>query len=234
MAFRGSAVVAGSGTTQTVTVTGIGIQLGDIVLLSLTEAMTNTPTFPAGFAQVPGTSPAVNDGNSHNIVFYKVATSTEVAASTLAVTGVSFGGALTCRVYSGRNTSSPFTTQSQTAHGTAAAFPVTFSITGLSATAGDDVVVFVGEQITAGSTAATLSYTPSAGFANGVLANDIITTNAQWTGSSDILNTSGSTGTIAGSIAVTSGAGPGQTGYLAQVISLAQAATATASIAWVT
>lgn len=220
-ALRGSPVASAStGTTQTVTVTPIGIQLGDIVLLSLTNFMGNTPSFPAGFAQVPGTSPAVNDGNISVAVFYKVATSTEVAASTLAVTGTNFGGALTCRVYSGRNTSSPFTTQNQTVHVTVAAFPVTFSITGLTAGAGDDVVVFEGEQTSGGSTAAVLGYAPSSGFANGGVANSSVAGDSHWTTSSDLVNTSGATGTIAGIISITSGI-PGQTGYLAQVISMA-------------
>ena len=224
MAVRGTVASASSSSTQTVTVTPIGIQLNDIVLLSVCSFAGNTPTFPSGFAQVPGTSPAVNDGSAALYAFYKVATATEVAASTLSATGASFGGAINCVVLSGRNTSSPFTTQSQTNHA-AAAFPVTFSITGLTAAAGDDVVVFVGQDLTAGTTAATLSYTPSGGFTNGTLGNDTVDTNAEWLASSVSTNVSaGATGTIAGSIAVTSGAGPGQTGYLAQVISIASGA----------
>ena len=145
MAYRGGAAYANAtSSTMTVTVSGIGIQLNDIVLLALADYIGNTPTWPSGFAQVPGTSPEVNDGNLGVYVYWKLATASE--PSTYSVTGVSYGGAFSCRVYSGRNTTSPFTTQHQTAAGSPVAFPLSFSITGLTATANDDVVVFIGEE----------------------------------------------------------------------------------------
>jgi hypothetical protein len=98
---------------------------------------------------------------------------------------------------------------------------LTFSITGVTAAAGDDVVVFIGEQLSGGTTTATLSYTPSSGFAHGLLANDTVDNNAQWIASSDEVNAGGATGTIAGSLSVTTGTDPGSSPYLAQVISLA-------------
>jgi hypothetical protein len=92
MAYRGGAVAASSGTTQTVTVSGINIQLNDIVLLCLCCSNSATPTWPAGFTQVTGTSPAVTDGNTNVYTYSKVATASE--PSSYSVSGVSFGGAL--------------------------------------------------------------------------------------------------------------------------------------------
>ena len=54
MAFRGSAVAAGTGTTQTVTVSGIGILQNDIVLLALVDYTGNTLTWPSGFNPLSG------------------------------------------------------------------------------------------------------------------------------------------------------------------------------------
>ena len=224
MAFRGSAVAASSSSTQTVTVSGISIQLNDIVLLCLADFIGNTPSFPSGFAVVPGTT-GLNDGNVAILTYYKVATGSE--PSTYSVTGVSFGGALNCRVYSGRLTSGTiFTTTAQTAAGSPGAFPISFAATGVTATASDDAVIFLGEAPTGSSTACTASYTASSGWTNGALANDTVDNFAstEWLASSDLINTSGATGTIGGSLSITSGAGPGNSTYMAQVVSIATAA----------
>jgi hypothetical protein len=219
MAFRGAASASSTSTTQTVNVNSIGIQLNDIVLLALANFIGNTPSFPVGFTQVTGTSPGVNDGNTVVLVYSKIATGAE--PTSYSITGVSFGGSIACRVYSGRNTSSPFTATQQSSVG-AAAFPITFSMTGVTAASNDDVVAFAADQISAATTTATLSFATGSGFGNGSLGNDTVDVAAFWIISEDAVNVAaGATGTIGGVLSVTAGAGPGQTGVLAQVISLA-------------
>lgn len=199
MALRGTAnaVVDPSATTVTLNVVSIGIQQNDIVLLRLDAggSGTLTPTFPSGFAAVPGLSNQNVNGGTHSIA-YKVAGASEPSTYVITPGNTSLQAA-ECRVYSGRNTSAPFTAVAATAP-SATALPGTYSATGVTAATGDDVVVMYAVEGPNSGDPKTFS-TPT-GF-----ANPLTTDNGQLFDpslfSADHVNvSSGATGTISTSV----------------------------------
>jgi hypothetical protein len=215
-----------SGGTATLTVNA-----GDLITVAVCTAMSNTVGLPSGFAQVTGTTPP-NDGNLSLTLYGKVAGGSE--PSSYAFTGTSFGASANLRVNSGRNITAPYASAPPAGVNQASsAAPITFSIPGMTAAAGDDVLVFEAQSF-ATNNPGTLSFTPSSGYGVPVLANDTVSSGGMWGTSSSIDNVAGgTTGAIAGTISIVAGTAT-NTGYLAQVISLARASTNTASIAWIT
>jgi hypothetical protein len=224
-ALRGVASQANttSATTCVVTVTPIGIQLGDIILFYGVGAGSGTATltFPTGFARPSGIT-KTNGGATGNTfdVAFKVATSTEVSATTLTMTS-NQNDFQTChiRVYSGRNTTTPFTAVNQVSVTTQVSPPVAFSVPGVTAAASDDIALVFGINNT--SATDTISITPPSGFANGGGLHGAGAGFSQNAAFCDFVNNSGgATGTLTGSLNNTSA---GVMGYGAFVISLAAA-----------
>lgn len=208
MAFRGSAstVNASSGNTCAITVSGIGIALNDIILFFASGGGNDTFTYPSGFTAVPGLSNirvnAAGDGELG--VAYKVATSTEVSATTLTVsTNQSpgwMGGHI--RVYSGRNTSTPFSAVSSTANTAASGNPLNFTLTGLTASAGDDIVQIVAVSF---GTEATSYTTPPSGFANSAILDNGGNFQANLAAADKVNSSGGATGNLTGAVATFGG-----------------------------
>jgi hypothetical protein len=222
-AYRGAAstVNATSGNSCVVTVSGIGIQLGDVLLfIAGTANNSKTFTYPTGFSAVPGLSNIniTSNGGGTIGVAYKIATSTEVSASTLTATTSDSPGWLACHVrdYSGRNTSSPFSAVATTATTAATGNPLNFTLTGLTAVAGDDVVSIVGIN---NATEATTYTTPPTGFANTALLDNGGNFNPNFAAADKVNVSAGATGSLTGSIATFGGS----YGYAGYVISLAVA-----------
>lgn len=206
MALRGTAVgTASPGATVSVSVAGIGIQSGDIVLLcgDFGGGAALTPTFPSGFSPISGLSNFTTDFNQTSSIAYKVAGASE--PSTYTVTpGATDNHELQCRVYSGRAGTGTFTaTQSST--GGFSTPPYLVSATGLTAAAADDVVIFT--IAGANSSATTWTYSAGSGFANAALASTTGSFQGA-VGGSDAVNVSaGATGTIGGTFTATNSPG---------------------------
>lgn len=229
MALRGAQSQANivSATTCAVTVTPIGIALGDIILFygSGAGSGTATFTFPTGgatWARPPGLTKTNNGSTGGTFdVAYAVATAVEVAASTLTFTSNQNDfqtGHI--RAYSGRNTSAPFSFVNQAVNTTAASPPIPFSVPGGTAAAADDIALVFGLPSTAATDTITISTLP-AGFGNmgGVHGNTAAF--SQSIAFCDFVNNpGGSLGPFTGNINATSGATFGYGGF---VISLAAA-----------
>ena len=171
MALRGTAAHINSGvsTTNAVTVSGIGIQLDDVVILAAVWVGTGaTFTLPSGFATIPGLSNQNVAGTQTMMALaYKVATASEPASYTVTSSSNNLS-IVRCRVYSGRiftPTTSIFTAVSSTAN-TAGTTPITYALTGVTAAASDDVVEFVANQYYQGNPP---GFTQPPGYANSFL-----------------------------------------------------------------
>lgn len=220
MAYRGGAsqVNTASGTSCAVTVTGIGIQLNDVILIIPgTANSAKTFTYPTGFIAVPGLSniSITSNGSGTMGIAYKIATSTEVSASTLTTTTNDSPGWMSChvRVYSGRNTASPFSEVSTTGTTAATGNPLNFTLTGLTAVAGDDIVAVVGIN----ATEATTYTTPPAGFANTALLDNGGNFMPNFAVADEVNSSGGATGNLTGAVATFGGS----YGYGGYVLSLA-------------
>jgi hypothetical protein len=220
MALRGTAGnSAGAVTTVVVTVSGIGIVNGDIVLLFANVYGTAPSlTFPTGFTVIPSLTQEIG-GNCALQVAWKVASS-EPTTYTLTSTA-NFYGSAQCRVYSGRN-SSQFTA-TQTTASTSLVLPNTATATGLTAANGDDVVVVYAVPL--GGSADTMAFTTPTNFANPLITQNTSTafvgclfgadhvgvtagaTGGIVTSVSDLLNTSSTFGAAVLSLAQTGGGG---------------------------
>jgi hypothetical protein len=229
MALRGTAgsAATSASTSIVVTVGGIGIQSGDIVLI-----FCNFNTFPntissTGFSILVANQ-NIGTANSAVTVLSKTAGGSEPSTYTINGTASDLYS-VQCRVYSGR--SGTVTAQQTTNLCGTGAPPVTTSITGLTAAAGDDVILFIG-----GSTSTlicTYSWTQPSGYLNSLVTSSSVTTSfAPNCYSADNTNISaGGTGTL---VTTQTNTGPNNIGYAAFLVSLAAAAGNTASIAWVT
>jgi hypothetical protein len=228
MALRGVATQANttSTTTGVVTVSGIGGTgplSGDIVFLCVNWGGGGgaTFTYPSGFAAVtncPNANVACGNGSGTSGIAWKLAGAGEPSTYTVTSTQNSWG-TVHCRVYSGR-AASPFVV-APVATGPVGSVvqPVTLSITGLTANAGDDVVLFVPNQ-SLPNTTDTLSFTPPTGFGNSSIAVAAGVSFSAAIMACDYVNyPGGATGTLGGTLNDTEGH---TTGYEAYLISLAQ------------
>lgn len=227
MAFRGAASQANSSTSTSVVVTvssigGTGPQLNDIVLFYMDGGGgggTSTLTPPSGFSAVPGITQTLNF-NTQNMVWYKVATASEPSTYT-ATSNVNDFHAAQVRVYSGRNTSSPFTTVS-TFHVSSGSSPMSVDINGLTAAASDDLVIIGGLDNQSNGTT-NYSYTAPSGYANAQMGTVNVAFATASFGADKVNASAGATGTVSGSLTFT-GTGGDTGGWL---IALAVAAAGT-------
>lgn len=170
MALRGFAnqFNASASTSAVISVGSIGIAANDYVILFINGggAGNNTYTFPSGFNAIGSlTNINVNAGYCTLGVAAKIAGGSEPSTYTISSSSNDFQTAH-CRVYSGRNTSSPVTAVAQTASSTPANFPISVSMTGLTAAASDDVVLLLGCTGNGSGATETQSLTGPTGFAH--------------------------------------------------------------------
>lgn len=173
MALRGYTGFSASAvaTSISVSVASIGIQQGDVVLLFIEGGGTGSGAFtwPFGFNAISGLSNVTfygAAGSSSGAVAYKIATASEPSSYSIGYS-VSDFLSVQCRVYSGRNAADPFsavaTTPYVVATGTS---PVPLTLTGLTAVAGDDIVVLLGFCNTPSSTSESVTVAAASGFGN--------------------------------------------------------------------
>lgn len=224
-ALRGTAIQANTTTSATVTVTvsSIGIQANDIVLLIGISggSSSQTPTFPSGFTSISGLS-NISMVNSASTVYaaWHLAGGSEPTSYTVTPGQTDFH-TLACRVYSGRNTSSPFTATSTTAESTTFSFPLSYSLTGLTAATSDDIVQVLA---IAGTASDTQSFTQPSGYGNVLAAGGVVANSPSMNTSDKVNSASGATGALTGTVTDTSSRSSEYAGY---VISLAIAGAAT-------
>jgi hypothetical protein len=203
MALRGTAGQANTAAASScvVTVSGIGIAAGDIILLLYASGGGGTLTlsFPSGFNAISGCADGAcaASATSTTGVRYKVATGSEPTTYTC-TSGVTDWMSLQCRVYSGRS-ATQFTATQETS-GASAATPVTYAISGVTASSHDDVCVLIGGSPNNNSSG-TSTYTPPTNFANGLETVSLTNQFSPILASSDDVNvSSGATGTLGGSM----------------------------------
>jgi|SRR5882724_1456213 len=196
MALRGSAahVNAGVSTSNAVNVTGIP-QANDIIILAAQWTGAGaTFGLPSGFTTIPGLSNRDCASTTMMALAYKVAAGTE---TTLTVTSSSNNlSSVVARIYSGRNTVSPFTDVQSTAVAIANSPINPYVLTGVTAAPSDDVVEFVANTYYQGSFP---GFTAPPGYANVRIDSNTAVTNIPILVSCDFQGTpAGLTGTNGG------------------------------------
>lgn len=148
MAFRSSASASSSGGAITATPSGVAV---NDILVALYQIDNNsaTVTLPSGWAEVTGSPITYGSGNPDGgrmFVARKVATGTDSFQFNDNSGGTD--NALICAAFSARDTSTPFSTNPVFTQSTASSTtPVSATITGGTATAADDVAIFLfGDQ----------------------------------------------------------------------------------------
>lgn len=142
-AFRACGTVAtGSGISVSIP-SPTGAQLNDVVVIIVDFSTSAALTLPSGFTNVAG-SPVQFNVVSRNDVAYKTAIGTRIATSSepadyAATLSGSYPWMGVACAWSGRNTSSPVVI-SQTTSAAGSASPVTITLTGGTANAGDDLL----------------------------------------------------------------------------------------------
>jgi hypothetical protein len=231
MAWRGSAGATSASAATTLAVTfPVTCNAGDIIILHVSSGGSSSLTFSCpGYSAVTGLSNVGYIGASGTLgALYKVAAGGETAATVTKSATADFM-ALQCNIFSGRNTTTPFTgaTTSAAQFGSS---PQSIACGTITAAAGDDLLFLTGEGNNVSNTSPTL--TVPSGFANKLDTFSAVT-NVPGANSCNHVNVSaGATGTITGSIAFTGGANNDAAGYM---ISIAAAAGISgAAIAWIT
>jgi hypothetical protein len=243
VALRGFAGQANTTTSSSVTVTvsgigGSGPQSGDIVLFFMNGGGNNgasTLTPPSGFSIVTGTSNEVLNSNTNITVWYKVAGASEPSSYT-ATSSVTDYHTAEVRVYSGRNTVSPFTAVATTANAGPFASPMTISAAGVTAAAGDDIILLLANNNAAGN-AGDAALTAPSGYANTAVYNAAVNysppvlccdqTNAP-AGATGTLTATETWGTTGATFSYVYG------GYTVSLAAASGGGGNTASIAWIT
>jgi hypothetical protein len=250
MALRGTTSIAQTSSTAvtsaSMTYAGASnIVLGDlIILVSEISEGNGTPTFtdPSGFT--PGASISIPDifwaatGSDALHIAVKIAAVGDVGTPTYSTTSSQAGfWKQHIRVYSGRINSSvgaAFGNSSVTAASSSETYPITYPMTGITALAGDDIVVVIGAASPTGQSGITSYSTTITGYTNTLVAFSVAASNNNGVLSSldNVNNAGGATGTLSASLTHVGDAG--NTGQVQGfVISLPAAPQNTASIAWV-
>lgn len=224
MAWRGSAGATSPSAATTLAVTfPVTANAGDVIVLHVSSGGSSTLTFTcSGYSTVPGLSNVGYIGASGTLgALYKVAAGGETAATVTKSSTADFM-ALQCNIFSGRNTTTPFTGASTSAAQFGSS-PQSIACGTITAAAGDDLLFLTGEGNNVSNVSQTL--TAPSGFSN-VLNTFSAVANVPGANSCNQTNISaGATGTKTGSIAFTGGANNDAGGYM---LSIAQGAAQTA------
>ena len=225
MALRGTATQSNTvkATAVTVNVAGIGIQVGDYVVLEAQAGggTTNTVTFPTGFNAVPSLPNQGITGDSTQAIAAKFATAADTAYTI--TNSANDYLTVTCHVFSGRNPTAPITAVAVTPTNYSGTSPVNYSVTGLTAAANDDVLVWIANKFYDGTDAPT--FAPASGFGSAVTAYGAVQYSPLST-SCVAQNVSAGAVSITGA-SLTVGGGSTALGYGAFVLSIAAASGAT-------
>lgn len=226
MSLRGTAssVNLATGNTCVINVGRIGIQADDLVLLFCTIGGGVGSTFSCpGFTVEPNSPRTGAGGGGEAACLTKIAGQSEPPTYTVSATTSDFF-TVQARVYSGR--SGVITTSASYAIVSGLATPTDLStVSGLTAAAGDDVA-FIGWVLGGSAGMGTITYTPSAGYGDGVVSYIDISTFTQGVIASDLLNVAGGgIGTIGGSVAWSNFPTQNQIKVATYIVSLAKSAT---------
>jgi hypothetical protein len=201
MALRGQASQANTSAASSVTVTvsGIGIVSGDIVIFAMgSDSPTLTP--PSGFSAISGiTQISGIGGSTQMMMWYKVAGGSEPTSYTATASTSDLQTGTVC-VFSGRNTSSPFDNVQTQAAGFGVS-PFVISFTGFTPTqTGDDILVFICCD-NSGTVYSTpiLAMSAPAGFANSLTAYGA----AAFTPATGVISNQGISGSATGTLSGT-------------------------------
>lgn len=220
-ALRGTAnqVNTSTGSSATVTVSGIGIQSGDIVLMFIADngGTSNTLT-STGFSSVLA-SQSISAINSTIGILCKVAGGSEPSTYTASTTGSADLVSVQVRVYSGRSASCTPGASASTASSSGTS-PVADPLTGITAVSGDDVVAFWMPNYYTGI---SQSYTASSGFANAVLAWNATMFASSIASEDEVGAVSGATGPTGGTVTI----GSSTINYAGYVLALAPGSSCT-------
>jgi hypothetical protein len=216
MAWRGSAGATSPSAATTLAVTfPVTANAGDIIVLHVSSGGSSVLTFTcSGYSAVPGLSNVGYIGASGTLgALYKVAVGGETAATVTKSSTADFM-ALQCNIFSGRNTTTPFTGASTSAAQFGSS-PQSIACGTITAAAGDDLLFLTGEGNNVSNTSPTL--TVPSGFANKLDTFSAVA-NVPAANSCNQVNVSaGATGTITGSIAFTGGANNDAGGYMLSI-----------------
>lgn len=196
---------------------GLGIQVDDVIVIAscfVTGGQEGTVDDPSGFTPGSALTPAIQDvnidvGGSYLHLSAKVATSTEVAATSFTTaSGSAYSSHWSQQIFvlSGRDSSSlsaALANQVATASTAEVNTPTTFDLTGLTANAGDDLLAIIGTATPYGRGTATFSAAIT-GFSDPL---DTIGTNTYDPGMMSLIEQdagAGATGTLAAAISATS------------------------------
>lgn len=224
-ALRGAASTSSTTTVSSisVTVSGIGIQSGDIVLCAVNGGGASglaTLTFPSGFSPISGLTQQKLSTNTAFAIESKTAGASEPSSYTFSSSATDYMTA-TCRVYSGRSGAITAETLTPSTTFGGSTSPQSLSISGLTAASADDVVLFVGIDNGRMNSGVTYTFALPTGFADGRTDYAASTTFTPPIGSADDVNTSsGTTGTLSSSWSWT-GTGNNASQYAGFLISLA-------------
>jgi hypothetical protein len=232
-ALRGvtsSSSATGIATSNSITYSGAGsIQVGDLILLVTSYAVGGSTTFtdPSGFSKGStfGLPDMLVNSDTEFHVVAKIAAVGDVGTPTYVTSDAgAFGGQWNqqLRVYSGRVNSSiaaAFGNSVVSTQGASANTPISYSLSGITALAGDDIIEFAVPDVTGFASGAVWSQTIS-GWGNALVSNRNGTPSAPLL-SLDLVNSSGgATGTLASTISATATSTAVPKGF---VISLPQA-----------
>ena len=218
MAYRSSAsAVSNSGTS--ISATPASVAANDYLGAGLTVDVTgNTITPPSGFTQQVNNDQAAPDGQTHRY-FDKIATGSDAFGFTISPGNEAV---LIVAAFSGRDTSNPRSTAPVATSNTSSnASPVTSTYTGITATAGDDILVF--KSTDHGNS--TWGYTQISGYTE----RQDATSTAWSTAAMDTVDNvgAGATGSLSSTITLLTGADG--TGYSGIVVAIKAAATGPAA-----
>lgn len=220
MAWRGSqgATSASAATTLTVTLP-VTANAGDIIILSISSGGSSALTFSCPTYLTIASAVAALSNIAYTIAagtfgaLYKVAAGGETAA-TVTKSGSADFMAIQANVFSGRNTSAPFTAGSS-AGSTGGSSPTSIPCGTITAAAGDDLLYMTGEGNNVSNTSPTL--TAPSGFSN-VLNTFSAVSFVPGANSANNVNfnsgAGGATGTVTGTITFTGGANNDSGGFL--------------------
>lgn len=214
MALRGVTGVAitTSASSGSITYSGANsIQVGDLLIAHVYQSVGGAATYTDPSGWTPGSSiglPDVLVGSDRHIAV-KIATSADTTNPAYTwSTPYSGVWIIQLRAYSGRINSSvgaAFPNNAATANGTTGNAPYTYSVTGLTPSAGDDVVCFIISDVTGGDVAGYLA--SISGFANELSTVGTTGITGPATASLDSLNVAGTAiGPLSSSLTFTNAA----------------------------
>ena len=204
---------------------------GSIVVIGIAQGGNGTGAATlSGFSTIAGLSvlSLPTSAASHFTALYKVAGGSEPTSYTVTLNSSNFA-ATTVWVFTGRNTSTPFTAESGTTAGATAATPLSIALTGVTAATSDDILWIAALSNSQGNGYPGPTFTPPSGFSSALTETSTTSFTVGAVGAVKANVSSGATGTITGTMAYTGGGSNSWGGY---VISIAAAGASCTNNFW--